>query len=119
MHSDKTLDILDVVTVALGENFRFFQEDTCTAFKTKELQWEADKRYREQVAEGAPASSIRKPKGFNLNTYKFHSLGDYVETIRMYGTTDSYSTEPVSLTATFSILYRYHACLKFFVTGRA
>ena len=38
----------------------------------------------------------RKQKKFNLNTYKTHSLGDYVRTIRMYGTTDSYSTEPVS-----------------------
>ena len=38
----------------------------------------------------------RKQKKFNLNTYKTHSLGDYVQTIQMYGTTDSYSTEPVS-----------------------
>lgn len=37
----------------------------------------------------------RRPKTFNLNTYKLHSLGDYVNTIRKYGTTDSYSTEPV------------------------
>ena len=61
----------------------------------------------------------RVRKKFNLNTYKNHSLGgyefepfecmapltpiqlnpflgDYVLTIQMYGTTDSYSTEPVS-----------------------
>lgn len=38
----------------------------------------------------------RKPKGFNLNTYKLHSLGDYADTIRQYGTTDSYSTQLVS-----------------------
>lgn len=31
----------------------------------------------------------------NLDTYKIHSLGDYVEAIRQYGTTDSYSTELV------------------------
>jgi hypothetical protein len=37
----------------------------------------------------------RLPKTFNLNTYKLHSLGDYVNAIRKYGTTDSYSTEPV------------------------
>ena len=99
MHSEKTLDILDTLTQTLGENFRFFQGKTCAAFGTKELQWEADKRYREKVkgGTGAPANSVRKPKGFKLNTYKFHSLGDYVETIRMLGTTDSYSTEPVSL----------------------
>lgn len=35
-------------------------------------------------------------KTLNLNTYKDHALGDYVETIRHYGTVDSYSTESVS-----------------------
>jgi hypothetical protein len=38
----------------------------------------------------------RRKKSLNLKTYKNHSLGDYVRTIRRYGTTDSYSTEPVS-----------------------
>lgn len=38
----------------------------------------------------------RLRKTLNLNTYKDHSLGDYVETIRQYGTVDSYSTESVN-----------------------
>jgi len=38
----------------------------------------------------------RRKKSFNFQTYKFHSLGDYVASIRQFGTTDSYSTEPVS-----------------------
>jgi hypothetical protein len=38
----------------------------------------------------------RKKKKLNLCTYKFHALGDYVRTIRMFGTTDSYSTQTVS-----------------------
>lgn len=38
----------------------------------------------------------RKLKTLNLNTYKFHSLGDYAEAIRHYGTTDSFSTQLVS-----------------------
>lgn len=37
-----------------------------------------------------------KPKILNLFTYKFHALGDYVRTIRLFGTTDSYSTQIVS-----------------------
>lgn len=37
----------------------------------------------------------RRRKTLNLSTFKGHSLGDYVDTIRTYGTTDSYSTEPV------------------------
>lgn len=40
------------------------------------------------------AGKLRKT--LNLNTYKDHSLGDYVESIRRYGTVDSYSTEAAS-----------------------
>jgi hypothetical protein len=46
----------------------------------------------------AGASEKKKdhlPKTLNLNTYKFHALGDYTRMIRRYGTTDSYSTEVV------------------------
>ncbi|KAG6830763.1 hypothetical protein H0H92_014844 [Tricholoma furcatifolium] len=35
-------------------------------------------------------------KQFTLNGYKVHAMGDYVATIREYGTTDSYSTELVT-----------------------
>ena len=38
-----------------------------------------------------------KQRMFSLWTYKLHSLGDYVRTIRALGTTDSYSTQTVSL----------------------
>lgn len=44
----------------------------------------------------AKKSSGRQRKTLNLNTYKDHSLGDYVESIRRNGTVDSYSTESVS-----------------------
>jgi hypothetical protein len=48
----------------------------------------------------APTAGVhdksRRLKAFNINTYKIHALGDYTATIRRYGTTDSYSTEPVS-----------------------
>ena len=43
-----------------------------------------------------PAPAKPKVKLFNLFTYKLHALGDYVRTIRLYGTTDSYSTQIVS-----------------------
>jgi hypothetical protein len=49
-------------------------------------------------SEAHAREQVKSPrlKTFNLNTYKFHALGDYTATIRRYGTTDSYSTEPVS-----------------------
>jgi hypothetical protein len=45
----------------------------------------------------APSNNARKPKFLSLNTYTYHALGDYAATIRQFGTTDSYSTQPVSL----------------------
>lgn len=49
-----------------------------------------------------PKQLGRRRKVLNLNTFKGHSLGDYVESIRRCGTTDSYSTEPVCHESPFS-----------------
>jgi hypothetical protein len=37
----------------------------------------------------------KKKRGLNLATVKLHFLGDYVRHIRLFGTTDSYSTQLV------------------------
>jgi hypothetical protein len=37
----------------------------------------------------------RREKVFTLNTYKFHSLGDYVAMIKAFGMTNSFTTEIV------------------------
>ncbi|KAF7973003.1 hypothetical protein HWV62_16378 [Athelia sp. TMB] len=42
---------------------------------------------------GRTQQSRTGKKCFNLWTYKIHALGDYVQTIRRLGTTDSYSTQ--------------------------
>jgi len=49
-------------------------------------------------------SSARQLKEFNLKTYKFHILGDYCSTIWHFGTTDSYSTQPVGLDTVLELL---------------
>jgi hypothetical protein len=49
----------------------------------------------------------RRQKTFNLNTYKFHALGDYAATIRQFGTTDSYTTEMVCLFFAHLMLYPF------------
>jgi hypothetical protein len=54
---------------------------------------------------GHRARGGRRPKTFNPNTYKSHSYGDYVKSIRLYGTTDSYSTEPVCYATNYSFSY--------------
>ena len=111
MHTDKTLEVLEVVSKSLGSQLRLFTRDTCSAFSTRELRREAESRRRRQVREGthgitrnqgtsATVTDERRPKLLNLRTYKLHALGDYAAHIRMYGTTDSYSTQVVSLYCT-------------------
>jgi len=43
------------------------------------------------------ATDSRRIKTLNLETFKYHALGDISATIRRYGTTDSYSTQLVSV----------------------
>jgi hypothetical protein len=49
--------------------------------------------------------AMPKTKTFNLLTYKLHALGDYVQTIRLFGTTDSYSTQIVRSTGRLFIVF--------------
>ena len=46
----------------------------------------------------------RNGRTFNLKTYKYHGLGDYVSTIRQHGTVDGYNTQLVIL-AKFILRY--------------
>ena len=48
-------------------------------------------------ASKGPSNNARKPKLLNLEIYTYHAMGDYVKTIQTFGTTDSYSTQPVSI----------------------
>jgi hypothetical protein len=161
LHNDLTLGVLDAVTKTLGDKLREFNDKTCSAFNTRELEREynarvrreakvstAGKRPRKDVNPRNPPSEAVAPEGstqqqsssvpghrntpglpsqaaviaeeserqssitstarapqkpsarrfkpLNLQTYKLHSLGDYANTIRRYGSTDSYSTEAVS-----------------------
>ncbi|KAG6825349.1 hypothetical protein H0H92_004011 [Tricholoma furcatifolium] len=122
LHSDRTLEILDQQTTHIGHSLRAFKDTTCPSFQTRELKRELEARSRRQASKpksGFPraAKSGGKAKGitphcipwiafikqatapdpqlkqFTLNGYKVHAMGDYVATIREYGTTDSYSTE--------------------------
>jgi hypothetical protein len=103
MHTDTTLATLDEETTTLGDQLRNFESKICPSYRTHELKREAAARMRRQgAAKAGSTSSVggdkkdREPKTFNLQTYKAHSLGDYVATIRNFGTTDSYSSQLVS-----------------------
>jgi hypothetical protein len=84
---------------------------TCEAYITKELPKETSARGRRSAAiNPRPSLSAKqagkqkeaprpardlKHKSLNLNTSKFYALGDYPDTIRRFGTTDSYTTQTV------------------------
>lgn len=104
MHTNPTLARLDKLTVEYGRLMREFRDLTCAKFDTVELPREAQARGRRQAqaaglaearVQSAEKTTQRKPRKMNLFTYKFHALGDYVSTIRWFGTTDSYSTQIV------------------------
>lgn len=124
MHTEHTLQYLEKSTNTLGRELRNFRDTTFEAFKCQELPKETEARLgrrRQRRSQKAQTTSnseanpetqsspdqhsdnLKKskppPKGKTLNlfTYKFHALGDYVHTIRLFGTTDSYSTQIVCL----------------------
>jgi len=104
---------MESVTTVLGQELRRFVKDTCSRFKTTELPKEYAARGRRQsrkeaqnpegTSNTAPKTGERKPKTLNLSVYKIHALGDYVSTIRLFGTTDSFSSQIVSLVSTLFI----------------
>ena len=122
--TENTLHYLNQSTITIGQELRFFREWS-RGFDTVELPCEMAARRRRKSKKAAsqkasnsvlpepkyPASSKPERRGsgkpkvkfLNLLTYKLHALGDYVQTIKMFGTTDSYSTQIVSLN--FGTLY--------------
>jgi hypothetical protein len=101
MHSETTLSVLDETFKMLSRQLRKFRDFTCSAFTAVELPKEKAARERKAVREGSGLNSgdagtgSRKAKKFNLYTYKFHAMGDYVRSIRLFGTTDSFTTQIV------------------------
>ncbi|KAG1881248.1 hypothetical protein F4604DRAFT_1578049 [Suillus subluteus] len=128
MHTDDTLTFFDSATVVLSQSVRKFQRTTCAHYHTTELPHEyaacgrreaalASKQAQSgnQLQKGKSTSNL-KVKTLNLYTYKYHALADYPNTIRQMGTTDSYTTQPVS-----ALLFHYYYRILFnlpWSTGR-
>ncbi|KIM54557.1 hypothetical protein SCLCIDRAFT_31001 [Scleroderma citrinum Foug A] len=99
LHTDTSLELPGQSLRQLSAQIQRFQSCTCVAFQMVELPNEAAQQQRWEVA-GLQSGQQTKPlrsgprcKTFNINTYKFHALGDYTGTIKMFGTTDSYTTQ--------------------------
>jgi hypothetical protein len=107
MHTEDTLNALERLTILVGKAIRHFAKVVCPQFATIDTPSEAASRGRAAARKGShvisrpnsgnmPATT-RRPRMFNLQTYKLHAMGHYVEDIREFGTTDSYSTQVVCL----------------------
>jgi hypothetical protein len=112
LHTDSTLCALEDSTTRLGQLLRHFQSTMCTAYETYELPSEEAARGCRTATTGARTSHYgpsedaenlakktkrrRLQKVFNLSTYKVHALGDYAQAIRLFGTTDGFTTRVVS-----------------------
>ena len=117
---------MDDVTAILGAELCAFQSNTCSIFSTRELKQEAEGCYWCQAwtrtLNGQSSRDNLQPTGachkktLNLQTYKLHTLGDYTETIRWYGTMDSYS---IQLVHCFPNWYLYLSFWHWFFVGRA
>jgi hypothetical protein len=103
MHTDTTLDHLESLTKDFGHLMRQFHNLTCSQFQTAELPCKVAARNRQcqhiqatgKTFNESTVNTGKKHKLLNLLTLKFHSLGDYVQTIRMFGSTNSFSTQVV------------------------
>lgn len=104
LHTDLTLASFEVATKNLGRLFRSFATKTAEIFDTRLLPREVAAAARQKAGKNAKgntpvakSTTMARQKKLNINTYKFHALGDYPWTIRTFGTTDSYSTQPVRI----------------------
>jgi len=106
-------------TTRLGRFLHKFSHETKKVYLTKELPSEEAARGRWHAAKVTKAATGSIPTGdqatttnlnpkgkeksdqmklryLNLSTYKLHALGDYVQSIRQFRTTDNYMTQVVS-----------------------
>lgn len=104
LHTESTLRHLENSTARLGCALRIFKNTVCEKYETAELPLEEAARGRRNAnltakgkqTDATQGKRTRKKKEFNMHTYKFHSLGDYAQSIRMFGTTDNTSTQQVN-----------------------
>ncbi|KAJ7166117.1 hypothetical protein C8R46DRAFT_1351546 [Mycena filopes] len=96
MHSASSIKAFRTTTTELGASSRHFVRTTCQEYVAYELPKEETRRARRDAAKGTKrtsAVSAKKRKQWNISTYKYHSMGDYADTIIEIGTTDSYTTQ--------------------------
>jgi hypothetical protein len=111
-HTDTTLGYLDDATRRVGAELRSFAVWSAE-YETRETPKEVDARSRREIAQKKRLQQSSKSlaqqqtkksskknaavakKSFSLSTPKMHLLGHYSAIFKLYGTSDSYSTQVV------------------------
>lgn len=89
-------------------------------YHLKRLDVVAEKQHlpKERVWQHEPVQKKRRviheqgatrQRVFTLDSYKLHALGDYPKTIRLFGTTDGYSTQLVLSFFFQGVLQQFHS----------
>ena len=110
MHTEVSLSLLKMISQQLGSILWKFRDETAQAYCMLELPREYAAWQHYQQASGPSKtsrgqSSTPMPKGLNLNTYKFHAIGDYEYMITQFGTTDTYTTQIMCSIVSLLILH--------------
>ncbi|KAJ7593758.1 hypothetical protein C8J56DRAFT_776545 [Mycena floridula] len=108
MHTDFTLAFFRHMTHLLGTHLRRFKSQLCPHYRTKELAKETEARSRRKTKKKTTKSPKKTSKmstsndeeptlkEFSLETPKLHSLGHYPDSVPLFGTTDSHTSQTVS-----------------------
>ena len=101
LHTEKTLHVFHGMTATFTKEIQHFANKICPQFDMIETPSEfATNLHAEatRIKKGTCSTTQGakwKTKSFNIDTSKFHSITHYPDTIAMYDTTDSYSTQMV------------------------
>ena len=105
LHTESTLEMLELVSRALCQALRHFTSVTCPQYTMKELPQEVRQCLACQQAQAAcghpragnttSSSRTGQVKLFNMSMYKMHHIPNYPDAIWKHGTMDSYSTHMV------------------------
>ena len=97
LHTAITLLIFDAAVITMGKAIRTFRTKVCAKLDARELSKEtASRKRRKQATKKNAVVDLRaKKKELNLNTYKYHCLGDYPRAVREFGPLDGFSTQTV------------------------
>lgn len=99
MHTKSMLAQLDKASGQLRYTLQELRDEITQACCTFELPKEHTTCWcwmqAKDILKSSQFSSVPKPKGLNLNIYKFHSIGDYRQAVVQFSTMDSYTTQIV------------------------